>query len=54
MGLEMIHKSEMLLSRGEGEEETPDRRAHFLVSLTACPTGVIKNRTRFLCAEKEA
>lgn len=52
MGLEMIHKSEMLLSRGE-KEETTDRCAHFLVSLTACPTGVIKNRTRFLGAEKE-
>jgi hypothetical protein len=55
MGREIIYKCEMSLSlhTGEGKGETTERCLSFSVLLTACPTGVTENNTRFLPAGKE-
>lgn len=53
MGIEKVYKFEMSFSESEGEGEILTGVQISLFLPTACPMGVIKNKTRFLSLGKD-
>lgn len=53
MGIGKMYKFAVSFSEGEGEGEILTGFQISLFFLTACPVGVIKNKTRFLSPGKD-